>query len=145
MPRSLLADPLFRKGLKIRKQVQGAARVARRLREANEYTLGFEELTTKAAWGIIWARPGLSRKIRSFLNLGILTALNQPEELRLHIGVALRHGITRREIAEALLHCTVYCGIPRAAEARRVMCAVFEELDAKKEKPVGPRRRRGKK
>ena len=140
MPRSLFADPLFRKGLKIRSEVQGKEKVARRMREANEYTLGFEELTTKAAWGIIWARPGLSRKLRSFLNLGILTALHQPEELRLHIGTALHHGVTRKEIAEALLHCTVYCGIPRAADARRIMCSVFEELDARKPK-AAPRKR----
>ncbi len=140
MPRSMNADPLFRKGLKIRKEVQGAARVTRRMRETTRYTLPLEDFTIKSAWGLVWSRPGLSRKIRSFLNLGILTALNQPAELKLHIGVALHHGITRDEIAEAVLHTAVYCGIPRAAEARRAMCAVFDELDAQNSK-AAPRAR----
>jgi 4-carboxymuconolactone decarboxylase len=73
------------------------------------------------------------------LNLGILTALHQPYELRHHIQAALRNGLTREEIAEAILHCSVYCGIPRAAEARRAMQQAFAEVDAglvKAEKPA---------
>jgi 4-carboxymuconolactone decarboxylase len=128
--KALLKDPLFKKGLAVRKEVLGAEDVERRLADADEYTLGFEEITTKAAWGIIWSRPGISRKVRSFINLGVLTALRQPEELRVHIRVALRNGLTRKEIGEAILHCSVYCGIPRAADARRVMSAVFAALDA---------------
>lgn len=126
----LFKDPLFRKGLKVRKAVLGAGDIEKRIRSATEYTIGFEEITTKAAWGIIWSRPGLSRKSRSLLNLGVLTAMRQPEELRLHIRVALRNGLTRREISEAILHCSVYCGIPRAADARRAMCEVFDQVDA---------------
>jgi 4-carboxymuconolactone decarboxylase len=130
-------DELFAKGLRIRKEVLGAEAIGRRVATANEYTRGFEEISTKAAWGLIWSRPGLTRRMRSLLNLGILTALGQPHELRLHIRAALRNGLTRKEISEALLHCSVYCGIPRAAEARRAMIEVFEELDVK-----APKRRR---
>ena len=137
----LFKDPLFKKGLKIRKEVLGAGDIEKRIRNANEYTIGFEEITTKAAWGIIWSRPGLSRKSRSLLNLGILTALGQPEELRLHIRVALRNGLTRKEISEAILHCSVYCGIPRTADARRAMCEVFEQVDATGAPSGKPRRK----
>jgi 3-hydroxyisobutyrate dehydrogenase len=56
--------------------------------------------------------------------------LGQQQELRLHIRVALRNGLTRKEVAEALLHTAPYCGIPRAADARRAMVEVFEQLDA---------------
>jgi len=133
-------DALFAKGLRIRKAVLGAEAIERRLGTANRYTRGFEELSTKAAWGLIWSRPGLSRRIRSFINLGVLTAMRQPEELRLHIRAALRNGLTRSEIAEAILHCAVYCGIPRAADGRRAMLEVFGELDAGK---VRARTRRG--
>ena len=137
-------DALFRKGLKIRREVLGAENVDRRLANANEYTWGFEEITTKAAWGIIWSRPAISRKIRSFINLGVLTAMRQPEELGVHIQVALRNGLTRTEISEAILHCSVYCGIPRAADARRTMCAVFDRIDADKKRALrGPAKRRG--
>lgn len=125
-------DPLFEKGVRIRKEILGAEYVDRRAQASDEYTWPFEEFSAKAAWGLIWSRPGLSRKARSLVNLGMLTALGQPQELRLHIRVALRNGLTRKEIAEALLHTAVYCGIPRAADARRAMVEVFAQIDAEK-------------
>ena len=133
-------DPLFMKGLRVRTEVLGAAHVKRRTQKPNEYAWPFEEFTTKAAWGLIWSRPGLSRKSRSLLNLGMLTALGQPQELRLHIRAALRNGLTRTEIVEALLHTAVYCGIPKCAEARRAMLEVFEQVDADKSAPKKTRR-----
>ena len=124
-------DPLYRKGLKIRAEVLGAEHVANRTQNPSEYSQAFEEFTTKAAWGLIWSRPGLTRKQRSLLNLGMLTALGQPQELRLHIRAALRNGLTRTEVAEALLHTSVYCGIPKCSEARRAMLEVFADIDNK--------------
>jgi 4-carboxymuconolactone decarboxylase len=125
-------DPLYEKGLKVRAEVLGAEHVARRTQAPNEHAQMFEEFTTKAAWGLIWSRPGLTRKQRSLLNLGMLTALGQPQELRLHIRAALRNGLTRTEIAEALLHTAVYCGIPKCSEARRAMLEVFADVDEDK-------------
>ena len=131
-------NPLYEKGLKVRAEVLGADHVARRTRAPNPYAQPFEEFTTTAAWGMIWSRPGLTRKQRSLLNLGMLTALGQPQELRLHIRGALRNGLTRTEIAEALLHTAVYCGIPKCSEARRAMLEVFEAVDAENK----PRRKK---
>jgi 4-carboxymuconolactone decarboxylase len=133
-------DPLFEKGLRIRTEVLGSEHVNRRTQTPNEYAWPFEEFTTKAAWGLVWSRPGLSRKSRSLLNLGMLTALGQPQELRLHIRAALRNGLTRTEITEALLHTAVYCGIPKCSEARRAMLEVFEQADAEKPAPKKARR-----
>ncbi|HXF66753.1 MAG TPA: carboxymuconolactone decarboxylase family protein [Burkholderiales bacterium] len=123
-------DPLFRKGLKIRKELLGADYVESRLAAADQYTWPFEELATKSAWGLVWSRPGLPRKVRSFLNLAALTAMNLRHELKLHIRAALRNGLTRKEIAEALLHCAIYCGYPKAVDALRLMREVYQELDA---------------
>lgn len=123
-------DPLFRKGLRIRKAVVGAEYVERRLDAADELAWPFEELATKFAWGAVWSRPGLPRKTRSFLNLAALTAMNMRHELKTHIRAALRNGLTRKEVAEALLHCAVYCGFPKALDALRLMQEVFEEMDA---------------
>ena len=95
-------DPLFRKGLRIRKALLGAQYIEGRLDQADEYTWPFEELATKTAWGMIWGRPGLPRKVRSFLNLAAMTAMNMRHELKIHIRAALRNGLTRREIAETL-------------------------------------------
>jgi 4-carboxymuconolactone decarboxylase len=122
-------DPLFKKGLKIRREVVGPEYVERRLAAANEYTWPFEEFATKVAWGMVWGRPGLPRKVRSYLNLAALTAMNMRHELKLHIRSALRNGLTRKEISEALLHCAVYAGVPKALDALRLMQEVFDELD----------------
>jgi 4-carboxymuconolactone decarboxylase len=138
MRRALPKDPLFRKGLKIRKEVAGAEFVERRLAAANELSWPFEELTTRLAWGAVWGRPTLSRKVRSYLNLAALTAMNMRHELQTHIRGALRNGLTRKEIAEALLHCTVYCGFPKGLDALRLMNEVFAEIDA------GAPRKRGR-
>lgn len=137
-----IKDPLFEKGVRMRKEILGAEYVERRAQASDEYTWPFEEFSAKAAWGLIWSRPGLSRKARSLVNLGMLTALGQPQELRLHIRVALRNGLTRKEIAEALLHTAVYCGIPRAADARRAMVEVFAQVDAEKSPRVKAKRPR---
>ncbi len=74
-------------------------------------------------------RPGLNRKQRSMLNLGILTALNKPQELALHERGALTNGVTHDEIKECLLQATIYCGIPAGLEAFRTAVEVFRELD----------------
>jgi len=142
MRSTLERDPLFRKGLKIRKSVAGEEHVRRRLAEADEYSWPFEEVTTKFAWGTVWSRPGLPRKIRSYLNLAALTAMNMRHELKTHIKGALRNGLTRAEIAEALLHCTVYCGFPKALDAMRLMKEAFAEVDAEARRG-GKRRKRG--
>ena len=126
---ALTKDPLFKKGLKIRKAVVGAEYVERRLDAADEYAWPLEEAATKFAWGAVWSRPGLSRKTRSFLNLAALTAMNMRHELKTHIRAALRNGLTRKEISETLLHCAVYCGFPKALDGLRVMKEVFDEVD----------------
>jgi len=127
-------DPLFKKGLKVRKAVVGADYVERRLAAASEHDWLFEEAATKFAWGSVWNRPGLSRKMRSLLNIAALTAMNLRHELKLHIRAGLRNGLKRKEIAEALLHCSVYCGFPKSLDAFRLAKEVFDEMDAAKRK-----------
>jgi len=132
------ADPLLKKGLKTRSEVLGKAYVDRSFQSATQYTKDLVEITTKAAWGLVWSRPGLKRKYRSLLNLGALIALGQPQELRIHIRGALNNGLSRKEISESVIHCAIYVGFPRAAEARRAMTEVFEQID-KEKVPIQPR------
>lgn len=134
-------DRLFRKGLRIRKALLGAQYIEGRLDQADEYTWPFEELATKTAWGMIWGRPGLPRKVRSFLNLAAMTAMNMRHELKIHIRAALRNGLTRKEIAETLLHCAIYCGYPKAVDALRIMKEVYDELDASAKPGASGRKR----
>lgn len=73
----------------------------------------------------VWDRPGLSRRTRSLVTCAALVALHQPAELSAEAGVALGHGLSRRELCEVTLHAAGYAGFPRGVEAMRVLRAVF--------------------
>jgi len=79
-------------------------------------------------WGDIWNRPGLDRKSRSLINLAMLTALNRPHELRLHLRGALNNGVTKEEIREVLLQTAIYCGVPASMDSFRQAREVFKDM-----------------
>jgi len=122
-------EETFEKGLKIRREVLGAEHVDRSLAGADGFNRPLQELVTTYCWGEVWARPGLDRRTRSLLNLAMLTALNRPHELKLHVNGALNNGVTREEISETLLQTAIYCGVPAAIDAFRVARQAFEERD----------------
>lgn len=122
----------YEEGLKVRKAVLGAEHVERSLRSADDFTRPMQELVTEYCWGEIWTRPGLDRRTRSFLNLAMLTALNRPHEIKLHVRGALNNGITRAEMMEVFLQSAIYCGVPAALDAMRVAKEVFAEIDGTK-------------
>lgn len=107
-------------GLAVRREVLGAAHVDSALARADEFTADFQEMITKYAWGGIWTRPGLDRRMRSAITLTALVAGGHLEELALHVRGALRNGLSRDEIAEVLLQTAIYCGVPAANSAFRV-------------------------
>jgi 4-carboxymuconolactone decarboxylase len=121
---------LFDNGLAMRRAVLGAEYVDRSIANADAFTRPFQKLVTEWCWGEVWNRPGLDKKMRSIINLAMLTALNRPNEVRLHVRGALNNGVTREEIQEVLLHTTVYCGA--ALESFRIAAEVLKEEDAKK-------------
>lgn len=121
---------LFDCGLATRRAVLGSDYVDQALQNADPFSLPLQEFVTQYAWGDVWNRPGLSRRDRSLLVLGMLTALNRPHELKLHLRGALNNGVTREEIREALLQSAVYCGAPAAMDSFRVAKEVFAALDA---------------
>ena len=104
--------------------------VERSLAASDDFNMPLQEYITKYAWGDIWRRPGLDRRSRSILNIGMLTALNRPAELNLHLRGALRNGVTREEIRECLLQSAVYCGAPAALDAFRIAGEIFAEIEA---------------
>ena len=108
---------MFEEGLKTRREVLGAEYVDRSLEGADDFMMAFQRVTTEWCWGYTWNREGLDRRTRSLLNLAMMTALGKPAELGLHVRGALNNGVTVDEIREALLHATVYCGIPAGLEA----------------------------
>jgi 4-carboxymuconolactone decarboxylase len=122
----------YEEGLAVRKAVLGAEYVENSLRSADDFTRPLQELVTEYCWGEIWTRPGLDRRTRSFLNLAMLTALNRPHEIKLHVRGALNNGLTRKELMEVFLQSAIYCGVPAALDAMRVAKEVFAEIDGGK-------------
>jgi 4-carboxymuconolactone decarboxylase len=122
------ADGRFERGLQTRREVLGTDHVDRSLERVTDFSRPVQELVTEYCWGEIWTRPGLDRKTRSLLNLGMLTALNRMHELAVHVRGALTNGATEEEIQETLLQTAVYCGAPAALESFRVAEQVIKEV-----------------
>jgi 4-carboxymuconolactone decarboxylase len=126
---------MFEKGLEVRRKVLGAEYVDGGIAKADDFMMAFQNITTEWCWGYAWTRPGLEHKTRSMLNLAMLTALDKPGELKLHVKGALANGVTVEEIKEILLHATVYCGIPAGLNAFK---AAHEVLKAEGALPAAP-------
>ena len=110
----------YDRGLAVRREVLGSEYVDKSIQGADDFTRPLQEYVTESAWGAIWTRPGLSRKTRSLLNLAMLTALNRPHEIKLHINGALNNGVTKDEIMEVFLQTAVYCGVPASIDSFRL-------------------------
>lgn len=119
---------MFEKGLAMRKAVVGDALVDQAFKNADEFSLPMQELVTEYCWGAIWTRPGLDLRSRGILNLGMLAALNRPEELGGHIRGAITNGVTKTEIQECLLQVAVYVGMPAGLGSFKIARQVFAEL-----------------
>ncbi len=121
-------DETHDKGLRIRKEVMGAANVEARLKASTEFMQPLQTMISKWAYGEIWAGDELPRKVRSMLVLAMMAALNRPHELRVHVIGALNNGCSKDEIREVLLQVAIYCGIPASLDAHLVAQDVFKEL-----------------
>ena len=119
---------LFERGLATRREVLGAEYVDASIRNADDFTMPMQELVTQYCWGDVWNRPGLDRRTRSFLNLAMITALNRPHELKLHVRGAINNGLTKDEIKEVFLQAAIYCGVPAAIDSFRSAKEVFKEM-----------------
>ncbi|HEV3245846.1 MAG TPA: carboxymuconolactone decarboxylase family protein [Beijerinckiaceae bacterium] len=124
-----MPNKTYEKGLKNRREVLGAEYVDNAIASADDFSRSLQELVTEYCWGAVWDRPGLDRKTRSIINLAMLTALNRPHELKLHIKGALNNGLTKAEIGEVLLQTAVYCGVPAAVDSFRSAREVFAQLE----------------
>jgi len=129
-------DPMFsteqfNKGLAVRREVLGAEYVDKSVSSVDPFMKPMQKLVTEWCWGEVWTRPGLDRKTRSLLNLAMLTALNRPHELKLHVLGALNNGVSREEMQEVFLQACIYCGVPAALESFKNALEVLKQEDAK--------------
>lgn len=117
------------RGMEVRREVLGDEHVDDATTRTTEFTEDFQDLITRYAWGEIWTRPGLDRRMRSAITLTALIARGHFEELAMHIRAARRNGLSDDEIKEVLLQSAIYCGVPAANHAFAVASQVLEEED----------------
>ncbi|ETN38719.1 uncharacterized protein HMPREF1541_06757 [Cyphellophora europaea CBS 101466] len=131
-----LHKQLFEEGLKMRRSVVGDTYVNSALANGStEFSREGQELVTEWCWGYAWTRPGLEKRDRSLLNLGMLMALNRAPELAVHVRGARNNGLSELEIREAIIHATTYCGVPAGVDAFKIAERVFNDMAEKGEKP----------
>lgn len=122
----------YDRGLALRKKVLGAEYVEKSLAAADDFSRPMQELSTEYCWGYVWGRPGLELRDRSLINIAMISALNRPHELKLHVKAALGNGLSKEEIREVLMQVAVYCGVPAGIDSVRIAREAFAELEATK-------------
>jgi 4-carboxymuconolactone decarboxylase len=95
---------LFEKGLAIRKSVLGAEYVEKSIAAADDFNRPMQELA-------------------------MISALNRPHELKMHVKGAVANGLTKEEIREVLLQVAIYCGIPAGVDSFRIAKEALAELE----------------
>ena len=120
---------MFNKGLSKRRKVLGDEYVDKALATADEFGADLQKLITEYAWGEVWNKEALSDKERSMINLGMISALNRPHELELHLKGAINNGLTKEQIKDIFLQVTVYCGAPAGIDSMRIARKVFKEMN----------------
>jgi 4-carboxymuconolactone decarboxylase len=119
---------MFEKGLKIRRSVLGDEFVDKSLASADEFNMPMQELATTYCWGECWGREGLDKKTRSIINLAMISALNRPHELKIHVKGAIRNGCTKEEIREVLFQVAIYAGVPAGVDSFRIAKEALTEM-----------------
>jgi len=115
------------RGMEVRREVLGDEHVDRAIEGTTEFTEDFQDLITRYAWGEIWTRPGLDRRMRSAITLTALIARGHFKELPMHLRAARRNGLSDDEIKEVLLQSAIYCGVPAANHAFAIAGEVLAE------------------
>ena len=130
----------FKAGIATRSKVLGKGYVQRAFKNADDFSMPFQEIATEFAWGVVWNRKGLSLRDRSLVTLAQCIALNRPNEIRIHLRGALRNGISKKELSELCLHSFLYCGGPASLDAFHAISAMLPEIE-KLEKAAKKKRR----
>jgi 4-carboxymuconolactone decarboxylase len=118
---------LYRRGVAVRKQIFGSEAVEKRMGALGEFGAPLQHLINTYGYGDVWSRPGLDRKSRSLVVIGMNAAINRPAEFKVHVNGAINNGCTPDEIREVCLLVALYAGIPAANDAHRIALEVFKE------------------
>ena len=120
----------YRKGAEMRRKLLGeeyADRINKTV-YADPVMKKFIDVSTEIAFGTLWTRPGLDLKTRTLICVVSDAATGRPEELALHLHMALRQGWTKDELTEVLIHLMGYVGAPLIRGAMLTAKKVFAEF-----------------
>ena len=120
----------FEKGQKLRREVLGDQYVDAAAKNTTDFNRPFQEFITENVWGNIWSRPGLDRRTRALINIGMLTAMGRTEEVKIYLRSAPNIGVTREDVREVLMQTAIYCGVPAALDSFRAAQEIFRDQDA---------------
>lgn len=121
-------DDRYKQGIEVRTAVLGEKHVNRSIENLNDFNEDFQNFISRFAWGEVWSRPGLPRHTRSLVTIAVLLALGREDELRMHLRACFNNGVTKDELKELILHCSLYAGLPASNAAMHMAEQVFEEL-----------------
>ena len=121
---------LHDKGLAIRTAVLGKDYVNNAMSNADAFNQPMQDLLNEYCWGSVWGREGLPRRDRSVVNLAMISVLNRPHELKIHVKAALRNGLSKKEISEIFLQVGCYAGVPAAIDSFRIAKEAIAEYEA---------------
>ena len=125
-----MSEDQFEKGMATRKAVLGADHVARAEANKTDFDADFQRYITENAWGAVLSRPGLDKKTRHLLTLGMLASIGRHEELAMHIRATRSTGVTRDEVKEVFLQVAVYAGVPAANSAFAIAKRTYQEMES---------------
>ncbi len=128
-------DERREQGMRTRRAVLGDAHVDRAVAGTTDLTEAFQDFITRYAWGEVWTRPGLDRRMRSVATLTALVSLRAENEIAMHVRGAITNGLTPAEIAEVILHTAVYAGVPAANAAFAIAQRTLAEMDVPQARP----------
>lgn len=120
----------YEDGMRVRREVLGDAHVDRAEAAKTGLTEDFQELITRYAWGSVWTRPGIDRRMRSAIVLTALMAHGHWGEFEMHVRSARRNGLTPDEIGEVILQGAIYLGVPVANHGFAIAQRVLDEEEA---------------
>ena len=122
-----MKDEAYERGMAVRRAVLGDEHVDRAEAARTPLTDDFQDYITRCAWGEVWTRPGIDRRMRSAITLTALVAGGHEHELAMHVHAARRNGLTADEIKEVLLQTAIYCGVPAANSAFAIAQRVLDD------------------
>jgi 4-carboxymuconolactone decarboxylase len=118
---------LYKRGLAVRKEIFGTEAVDKRMNALGDFGAPLQNMINAYAYGDVWSRPGLDRKVRSLVVVGMNAAINRPAEFKVHVNGALNNGCTPDEIREVCLLVALYAGVPASNDAHRIALETMAE------------------